>query len=142
MDQDYSNHSRVVPLYHHVLALLLVATLIGAAINFFGSLGTESLYSASLILVMSVSFLILGLLARTFALKAQDRAIRVEENLRHFVLTEKLIDPRVTMRQVIGLRFASDGEFLQLANRAAEENLSEGEIKKAIKDWRADHERV
>lgn len=142
MDQDYSNHSRVMPLYHYVLALLLVATLIGAAINFFESLGTENLYSASLILVMSVSFLILGLLARTFALKAQDRAIRVEENLRHFVLTEKLIDPRVTMRQVIGLRFASDGEFLQLANRAAEENLSEGEIKKAIKNWRADHERV
>jgi len=142
VDQDYSNHSRIVPLYHHVLALLLVVTLIGAAINFFGSLGTENLYSASLVLVMSVSFLILGLLARTFALKAQDRAIRVEENLRHFVLTEKLIDPRVTMRQVIGLRFASDGEFLQLANRAAEENLSEGEIKKAIKNWRADHERV
>ena len=142
MDQDYSNHSRVMPLYHYVLSLLLVATLIGAAINFFESLGTENLYSASLILVMSVSFLILGLLARTFALKAQDRAIRVEENFRHFVLTEKLIDPRVTMRQVIGLRFASDGEFLQLANRAAEENLSEGEIKKAIKNWRADHERV
>jgi len=131
-----------MPLYHYVLSLLLVATLIGAAINFFESLGTENLYSASLILVMSVSFLILGLLARTFALKAQDRAIRVEENFRHFVLTEKLIDPRVTMRQVIGLRFASDGEFLQLANRAAEENLSEGEIKKAIKNWRADHERV
>lgn len=36
MDQDYSNHSRVVPLYHHVLALLLVATLIGAAICFSG----------------------------------------------------------------------------------------------------------
>ena len=142
MDQDYSNHTRLVPLYHYVLALLLVATLIGAAINFFGSLGTENLYSASLILVMSVSFLILGLLARSFALKAQDRAIRAEENLRHFVLAEKLIDPRVTMRQVIGLRFASDEEFLQLTNRAAEENLSEGQIKKAVKNWRADHERV
>ena len=85
MDQDYSNHSRVMPLYHYVLSLLLVATLIGAAINFFESLGTENLYSASLILVMSVSFLILGLLARTFALKAQDRARLPAEALQNML---------------------------------------------------------
>ncbi len=142
MDHNYSNHRRFVPVYHYVLGLLLVATLIGAAINFFGSLGTESLYSASLILVMSISFLILGLLARIFPLQAQDRAIRAEENLRHYVLTGKLLDSSVTMRQVVGLRFAPDDEFVHLARRPVEEDLSEDDIKKAVRNWKADDDRV
>jgi hypothetical protein len=75
-------------------------------------------------------------------LKAQDRAIRAEENLRHYVLTGKLLDPRVTTRQVISLRFAPDEELVALAQKAAEENLSEDEIKKAIKNWRSDDYRV
>jgi hypothetical protein len=79
---------------------------------------------------------------RMFALKAQDRAIRAEENLRHYVLTGKLLDPKLTVRQVIGLRFAPDAEFVALAQRAAAENLSEDDIKKAVKNWKADTYRV
>ena len=142
MRQDYSNHRRFVPIYHYVLAGLLLAVLIGAIVNLVGSLGTENLYSASLILALSIALLILGLLARTFPLKAQDRAIRAEENLRHFVLTGQPIDPRITMRQVIGLRFAGDSEFVALAARAIADNMSEEDIKKAIRDWRADDERL
>lgn len=142
MRQDYSNHRRFVPIYHYVLAGLLLAVLIGAIVNLVGSLGTENLYSASLILALSIALLILGLLARTFPLKAQDRAIRAEENLRHFVLTGQPIDPRITMRQVIGLRFAGDSEFVALAARAIADNMSEEDIKKAIQDWRADDERL
>jgi hypothetical protein len=82
------------------------------------------------------------LFARVFALKAQDRAIRAEENLRHFVLTGKLLDPRLSVRQIIGLRFAPDEEFVALALRAAQENLSETDIKKAVKNWKADTYRV
>ncbi|MCP5111202.1 MAG: hypothetical protein GY953_10235, partial [bacterium] len=80
--------------------------------------------------------------ARLFPLKAQDRAIRAEENLRHYVLTGKLLDPQLTTRQVVGLRFAADEEFVELAQKAAAENLSEDAIKKAIKNWRADTYRV
>jgi hypothetical protein len=140
--QDYSNHRRFVPIYHYVLAGLLLAVLLGSIVNLVGSLGTENLYSASLILALSVALLILGLLTRTFPLKAQDRAIRAEENLRHFVLTGQPIDPRITMRQVIGLRFAGDSEFVALAARAIADNMSEEDIKKAIQDWRADDERL
>jgi hypothetical protein len=102
----------------------------------------QRLYSASLIVVLSFSVLILMFLCRMFAVKAQDRAIRVEENLRHYVLTGKLLDPRLTIRQVIALRFASDDEFVALAKEAAEKNLAADAIKQAVKRWRADTYRV
>jgi hypothetical protein len=77
-----------------------------------------------------------------FSLKAQDRAIRAEENFRHYILTGKPLDSRLTTRQIIGLRFASDEEFPALAVRAVEENLSEDEIKRLVKKWRPDYYRV
>lgn len=141
--QNYRNHRQFVPAFHYILLPLLLLTLIGSAVNLYQSIGDhQRLYSASLILVMMVSLLTLFFLCRIFALKAQDRAIRAEENLRHYVLTGKLLDPRLTIRQVIGLRFASDGEFPALAQRAAAENLSADDIKKAVKNWRADTYRV
>jgi hypothetical protein len=79
---------------------------------------------------------------RMYALKAQDRAIRAEENLRHFALTGKLFDPRIEIRQAIALRFAPDEEFVPLARRAADEGLTPDAIKQAVKNWRADTYRV
>ena len=78
---------------------------------------------------------------RELATKVQNRAIRAEENLRHFVMTGKLLDPNLKMGQIIALRFASDEEYLTLAKRAVQENLSREDIKKAIKTWRPDHHR-
>jgi hypothetical protein len=57
-------------------------------------------------------------------------------------MTGKLLDSRLTIRQIIGLRFAGDDEFVALARRAADENLSADDIKKAVKNWRADYYRV
>ena len=91
---------------------------------------------------MMVAMFMIAFFSRSFALKAQDRAIRAEENFRHYVLASKRLDPRVTTRQVVGLRFAADEEFVDLARKAVEESLSENEIKKAVKNWRADTYRV
>jgi hypothetical protein len=102
----------------------------------------ERIYSASLIVVLTVCLAFTFVFARTFALKAQDRAIRAEENLRHFAMTGKLLDPRLGVKQVVGLRFASDEEFVALARKAAEEGLTPGAIKRAVKNWRADTYRV
>jgi hypothetical protein len=141
--QNYGNHAQFVPLFHYVLFGILVLALIGSCVNLYESWGDHSrLYSASLILVLVVCLAIVSFCARTFALKAQDRAIRAEENLRHFAMTGKLLDARLTVRQIIGLRFASDAEFVALAARAARENLSADDIKKSVKDWRADTDRV
>jgi hypothetical protein len=141
--QNFQNHARFVPMYHYVLFGILVLTLIGSGVNLYQSWGDHTrLYSASLILVLCVTSLLTFFFCRIFPLKAQDRAIRAEENLRHFAMTGKLLDPRLTVRQIIGLRFASDAEFLALAKRAADENMSEKDIKQAVKNWRADEYRV
>ncbi len=137
--QTYENHRQIVPLFHGVLFFLIVLTLIGSVVNLYESWGDhQRLYSASLILVLTVGVLMLFFFCRIFALKAQDRAIRAEENLRHFVLTGKLFDPRLTIRQIIALRFAPDGELVALARQAADEKLPPDAIKRAIKEWRPD----
>jgi hypothetical protein len=79
---------------------------------------------------------------RVFPLKAQDRAIRAEENLRHFVLAGRLLDPRLGVKQIVALRFAPDDEFIALAARAVGQNLAPDDIKKAIVNWRPDEYRV
>ncbi len=141
--QNYANHARLVPMYHFVLFGILVLTLIGSIVNLYLSIGDhQRLYSAALIVVLTFCMVVTTLFARVFPLKAQDRAIRAEENLRHFVLTGKLLDPRLTALQIVALRFASDGEFVALAVRAANENLASKDIKQAIKTWRADEYRV
>lgn len=141
--QNYANHRRFVPLFHGVLFFLIVLTLIGACVNLYQSLGDhQRLYSASLIVVLTIGMLMLFFFCRIFPLKAQDRAIRAEENLRHFALTGKLLDPRLEIRQIIALRFAGEGEFVTLARRAAEEKMAPDAIKRAIKDWRPDTYRV
>ncbi len=134
--QSYATHRRLVPGYHYVLPLL---ALVGASVNFYRALSYQSgRIAGAVILVLVVCVILEGYYLRTFALKAQDRAIRVEENLRHYILHDSLLDPQLDIRQIIGLRFASDAEFAPLIKRALEEKLSEDDIKKAIENWRAD----
>lgn len=141
--QAYETHRRYVPLFHFVTLSLIIVTLIGSIVNLMASLGDhQRIYSASLLVAVCVILLFMFFFMRSFAVKAQDRAIRAEENLRHFAHTGRLLDPRLTIRQVIGLRFASDEEFVDLARRAVDEGLSEDQIKRAVRSWRADHHRA
>jgi hypothetical protein len=126
-----------------VLVLVSVLTLIGAVVNLVESWGNhDRLYSAALLVVITAWLAVFCIIARLFALKAQDRAIRAEENLRHFAITGKLLDPRLAAKQVVALRFAPDAEFVALAQRAAAENMKPEAIKRAVKNWRADTYRV
>ena len=142
-DQSYASHTRFYPPFHFVLIPALLLAVVGSFVNLRQSMGDhQRLYSASLLVLVTIALVLVALFARQFALKAQDRAIRAEENLRHFVLTGKLLDPRLTLRQIIGLRFAADDEFVALAQKATASGMSEKEIKKAIVHWKADHARV
>jgi len=140
-EQNYKNHIRLIPIWHYITPLLLTALLGGSIVNLVHA-DAHTHYSAALIAVMVLVLIIIYWYSRVFALRAQDRAIRAEERLRHYLLTGKPLDPRIGMGQIVALRFAPDDEFPGLAKRAVEENLSQKQIKQAVQRWKADHNRV
>lgn len=139
--QNYRNHKRFVLLYHGLTLAAILALFIGSLVNLVQA-RREVVYSASLLVLASLILLSLFCYTRIFPLRVQDRAIRAEENFRHFVLTGKPLDNQLTMRQIIALRFASDEEFVRLAKRAVDEALNNDEIKNEIKSWRGDYQRA
>jgi len=139
--QNYKNHARMVLGFHGFTFLAILLLLIGSTRNLINS-SADNLYLASLLVLVSIILLLLFFYLRSFALKAQDRAIRAEEKLRYFILTAKRMSSKLTTRQIIGLRFAPDDEFPALVDKAIKENLSEKEIKLAIKNWKPDTYRV
>jgi len=141
MEQNLKNHGRYILIWHVITSVLLLGVTGGAIVNFIHA-DAHTHYSAALILTISIILWILWWYARAFALRAQDRAIRAEENFRHFILTGKPLDKNLRMGQIIALRFASDEEFPSLAAKAVAEKMSSKEIKQAVKSWRGDYHRV
>jgi hypothetical protein len=142
-EQNFKNHIRLVPLYHYVASTAIVIPFVLSVIHFIQTLGAASgrlAAAGNLLLIFAVG--LIYWFTRAFALKAQDRAIRAEESLRYFSITGKLLDPQLRMSQIIALRFAPDNEFIHLAKRAVDENLSQKGIKLAIQNWKADNHRV
>jgi hypothetical protein len=135
--QSLANHARFVPLYHFVCSLLLMANVWMGVMGVRNGISAESLVG----LGTSLALLLLFFYARSFALTVQDRVIRLEMKLR---LNE--IAPDLGARfgefepaQLVALRFAGDAELPGLARQVLDGKLvSNGEIKKAVKDWQAD----
>ncbi len=142
MQQNYKNHGRYVKVYHFLLSFLILIGTIGATINFYHSLNNDNHYNSALLLILFMIAIILFWYVRQFPLKAQDRAIFAQENLRHFSLTGKLLPKELRGSQIIALRFASDEEFVALVDRTVAEKLSSNDIKSSIKNWRADFYRL
>jgi hypothetical protein len=142
-EQSYAHHTRFQPLQHFIwmpLSFILLLTTVAYFIYEFVNNG----FSLQLLLLIGVVVLAIipGMLARMYALTLQDRLIRSEEQLRYFMLTGKRLDDRITMKQLIALRFASDDEVVGLVDRIIADHLSPDEIKRAVKTWRPDHHRV
>ncbi len=142
--QNYKNHRQLIPMYHVVLLFLIIVCLIATLYQLYIALFYlhHGRIVATVLFLLSDIALAMFFFNRGFALRAQDRAIRAEENLRHFVLTGKLLDKRLKTRQIVALRFADDTEFLILSEKAANENMKPDEIKRAIINWKADHYRA
>lgn len=141
--QNYKNHRQLVPGYHFIAFGILLVILFLSAYSLFTAIRDESLITMNVLLfLISIYMTIAFFYSRIFALKAQDRAIRAEESLRHFILTGKTFDNRLGIKQIIALRFAPDDEFLELCKKAAEENLTPEEIKREIKNWKEDNYRA
>ncbi|MBC7850156.1 MAG: hypothetical protein H7Y31_10495 [Chitinophagaceae bacterium] len=139
--QTYKNHRRFVGTWHILTAIGILALLAGSSYYLYQTYTKDS-YPAVLFLLTGLILVSIFLHARQFALKAQDRAIRAEENLRHFVLTGRVLDKRLRTSQIIALRFAADEEFVALATEAAEKKMRSQDIKKSISKWKPDINRV
>ena len=121
--QSYSNHRRYVWWYHGLLFGLILVTLTGSVVNLIHSMNGEgNLYSAALLVAVSLLFLFFFYAVRVYALQLQDRIIKAEENFRHMTLTGKPLDHKLHLSQIIALRFAPDDEFPALCERAVKEH--------------------
>ncbi|HEV3512209.1 MAG TPA: DUF6526 family protein [Candidatus Sulfotelmatobacter sp.] len=146
--QTFANHTRFDPAFHFFIGPIFMLGVIFAFIHFFAHLShadfRDNLH-AILLILLSLALLTWVFKTRLYALKVQDRVIRLEERLRLMqLLPEPLRSqiPELTEDQLIGLRFASDAELPKLAERALKEKLSRKDIKKAVQNWRADYWRV
>lgn len=137
--QDYKNHTQFAPKAYYAALLMGLVVLIIAVVILFSSVEKTN---SILFLLLSVGLVVIGYFSRALALKAQDRAIRAEENLRYYVMTGNLLDSSLSISQIIALRFASDEELKNLAQEAIDEKLTNRQIKQRIKNWRADYYRV
>jgi len=136
--QHYGNHKRFYPPFHFFTIPL---TVLGLCFAIYSYVAIPTIITGLIVLAFFL-IAIVAIMARMFALKAQDRAARAEEKLRYFILSGKTFPSELGMRQTLALRFASDEEFLALVDRTVTEKLSPDEIKKAIKSWRGDYHRL
>jgi hypothetical protein len=141
VSQNYANHTRWDPLYHFFAVPVVLLTVIVTIVHF---VQRPNWFSGWLV-IFSVAIVVLTLKARFYALRVQDRLIRLEEKERLANLLAEPLRSRVgELRegQLVGLRFACDAEIPGLVQDALAKNLSQSDIKKSIKIWRADYFRV
>jgi hypothetical protein len=139
--QTFANHTRWDPLFHFFTSPVFLLLAVAGMIHFIWRPGLHS----GLMFIVAVALAIAVMKIRVYALRVQDRVIRLEERQRLAgLLPEPLRSriPELTVGQLVGLRFASDAEVAKLTERALSEKLSPADIKKAIQTWRPDYWRV
>jgi len=139
--QTLANHTRYDPVYHFFVLPVIGLTIIVAAIH----VAQRPNWFNGWMVLFVIAVAILAVKARFFALKAQDRIIRLEERERLVGLLPEPLRARIgELRegQLVALRFASDGEVSALVQETLTKQLSKADIKKSIKRWRADYFRV
>jgi hypothetical protein len=140
--QTFASHRRFLPLWHFfVIPILLINVLIEAKR---AVLSPDRWTIWNLLVALALFFGIF--LARLMPLIAQDRLIRLEERMRLARVLPADLRGRendLTRGQYVAIRFAPDDEVPELVRRIHSGELkTAGDIKRAIKNWRADHLRV
>jgi hypothetical protein len=139
--QNFANHARFDPLFHFFIAPVFLVTWIITIVTL---VRHPSLLAAWVVVFMTAATL--GVTkARMYALKVQDRVIRLEERLRLASLLPQPAQPGIASLDedhLIALRFASDAEVPSLVERCMNEKLSRKDVKRAVQNWRPDYWRV
>ena len=141
MPQNLANHVRLDPPFHFFVLPVTALTVIAAIVH----VVQRPSWFAGWLVIFAMAIVVLALRARQYALKVQDRVIRLEERLRLPGLLAEPVRSRIgdlSEAQLIGLRFASDVEVPAIVQEALQNQLSKNEIKKAVKTWRPDYWRV
>lgn len=139
--QTLANHARFDPLFHF---FALPVFLMSWIVNIVLAVKHPSIFTAWEVVLMT-AVVVIAFKVRLYALKVQDRIIRLEERLRLGALLPQAAPfgiSGLTEDQLIALRFASDAELLVLATRCVSEKLPRKEVKKSIQTWRPDYWRV
>ncbi|HEY0170675.1 MAG TPA: DUF6526 family protein [Pyrinomonadaceae bacterium] len=140
--QAYENHTRWHAPFHFFVAPVLLTNFLVALVQLIRDPGLDRGWW----LVVSAALVALAGLARVNPLKTQDRIIRLEESLRYYQLLPEDLAARaaaLTPAQTAALRFASDEELEGLVRDVVEGRLTRpDDIKRAVKNWRADTLRV
>lgn len=139
--QTYATHRRFEPLHHFILLPFFLVT-VGATIYAFIRRPALATFWIAL---LALALFALAVQVRVYALKVQDRLIRLEEQLRLArLLPEELKAhiPELSVKQIVGLRFAADAEVADRVREALQEKLDGEAIKKRIQTWRPDEFRV
>lgn len=136
--QTYSSHRRYFPPYHFFVVPVLLFNVALALRELVRQPSLTTGWGLLLALGLAAGVMV----ARRMALRVQDRVIRLEERLRlHRILggeRHAAID-RLTVRQLLALRFASDDEVPHLFDLILKEELkTPDEIKRAVQHWRSD----
>jgi Family of unknown function (DUF6526) len=142
--QSLKNHARWYPLFHFFVLPILLLNFI---FSIYATVHAWPRYAHSHLwwIVMSVVFFVMAGIARSGAIKVQDRVIRLEERLRLFALLpaeDRAHIDELSVQQLIALRFASDAELPALVRKTLTQNLEPKAIKQSIVTWRPDHHRV
>lgn len=139
--QSYENHTRWLPAFHFFALPVLLLNVLNAIRHLYLAPSRGTAFAV----VVAAALLAVCFLARTQALAAQDRLIRLEMRLRLQALLPADLMARfgeLTVEQLVGLRFASDGEMAELVSAVLKDNIPQKEIKKRIRQWVPDHVRV
>src|SRR5580700_7938705 len=139
--QNLANHTRLDPPFHFFVLPVLAISWIVSVIFAVRHPGFVHIW----IVVFNTALIVAVIRGRQYALKVQDRVIRLEERLRLATLLPDSLRPQIaklTGRQLIALRFASYEEVPALVERTLSANLAGADIKKSIKNRRPDYWRV
>ena len=138
--QNFANHVRLDPPFHFFVLPVTALTVVAAIVH----LVERPSWLAGWLVICAAGIAVLAVRARQYALR-QDRIIRLEERLRPGGLLAHPLRLRIgelREAQLIGLRFASDGEIPALVRETLDKQLSNKDIKKAVRNWRPDYWRM
>lgn len=142
--QNYRNHRKFYPPHHFVYLPLLIFLEVFGIFKIFNDIPNRLIWILFSVVIFLIFYLAI-MLRQHYALGLQNRIVRLEFKQRYFEIFNQRsdqVEAKLNFSQIAALRFAYDDEFKDLLYKAIHENISGDQIKKQIKNWKPDHQRI